>query len=664
MMVASAGGADSLRTKYLELVASNAARRAARQKASLLDWKDTVALIPEMRPVLYEEEAPWVYDLLQKDAECRQLETVLCAQDPPHWCHNWAKIWSWGRTFVHFRFNAIQWHLFTHRTDYTLVLKFRRGGVTLLFLIAVDLHDALYLPNINAVLLGQLKPDTTDSFQRAKIVYENLPPFLKPIATKDTESGWRFKELPGAGALNSSFLVATAGTKNARRGNDADRLQITEFSFFEDPKAVKDAITQSTRDNPQIIIETTSQPTRPGGRELHAMVNLCQKPDASKYRLLFYPWWCGERNRENPAKYPNISLDAEVVGLGEAHELGRDQLIWYQLQKNDLQQRVRWEHPSTIKEAFLGSEESYYDVNALARLSARAQQIAEGRHKEIRIQPRQDKDPRWFDLAMYDQYGARVGGIWIYERPKPNWQYRAGADVAEGIERDESALVILDAESRRQVCVAHSNRWTTWEFAQLIWEITWFYGRGNRSKCPVLVESTGLGASVIQELQRMIGMGSQFDRQRADIWLASVGVPGKEGPKRPGCEATAMRDVIWAQSVMWMREEWIGLVDFITVEQAREIFSNAKKHNRADHPKNGRDDVLWATWLAALLSFEPGYAWTPRREDKVEYKSAMHAWVGEEERLEEERQKQTRSDLVPDWIDERAEQMSRLDVGI
>lgn len=616
-------------------------REHYRRQAAALDYRATNALIPQMRPIVYHRDRPDFLETIEKDEESQFYEWLLCRRDTAHWCHNWAYVYDWDRNLVRFSFNAAQWYIYTHHTAFTIGLKARRSGWTLLFQ-EDHLHDTIFWPNMHALLIAHKKEETRRIFARGQITLKMLPDWMRPEMSGTTKYGLDFIGSQFAPRLDSYCICATAGSEESGRGADADRLHLSEFAYYPNPEGIMAGAVHSTRSHPRVVIESTGEP----GSEMETQYRLAEK-GASRFRPLFIPWFYDPLKREPAKNHPDLVLSPEIEELATGVDLNQAQKVWWQLMKNELKVEAYRQNPSTPEDAFSVGESPYYDAENLKSIRSETLEII---RKSLIIKPTTKTDPDWYGTRFFNQHGDEIGGIYVYERPRPDWEYRVGADCSEGVGQDESALTVLDAFTKKQVCVAHYNRWDPHDFAHTIWKVCCHYGGDDPFRCPVLIERNAQGQAVIEVLRQLLYEAIE-DESKEDLYLAFLTDPERKRDPKIGFETHRVsRDRIMALSVVWVNKRWITIVDFATVEQARQITYNQKKH-RWDHPSTGRDDILFSTNFAAALAFDPSFAWAPEQGvHQASPKSVLEAWVAEHDHGQEEATEAT-EDLIGTGLD-------------
>jgi len=567
-----------------------------------------------------------------KNVELQYREWWRCKGGPEkdglaYMCYNWFWIVNLENQTTLFKWNYLQWLIHLTWAPRNVIVKSRRVGGTL-YCQARYLHHCLFTPNIKALLVAHDTPSTHAIYERAELMVELLPAWLQPLMKSKTQAtGMAFTSTPFLPELRSSYRIGTAGHETLGHGTDVDDLHLSEFASYSDAARTLEGVGQALRRNPQVSIESTGE----AGTEFERLVRRTERGD-TRYKLHFLPWYLRPDNqiqKEDPDydRGKLLTFDPEITALQDSLHLNQGQVTWWQFQRNEIGARVYREYPTTLWDAFSTPEHAWFDSFKMRRIVNRCR----GRLPLLK----EGKDPYWHDLRLADAPGNVVGGVYVYERPKAGWRYRAGVDVAEGIPEigDESTLVILDAYTRKQVLVAH-GRWRIQDFASLIWDITGYYGGTDPWGCPVAVEMNNHGHAIVELLRQRIANHTRWHEQDEIIYLATFAPPGTTKARKLGFEMTKkMRAYLFDAGKKWIEDEEIEIVDEYSAEQFRQMIYDADK-KRPDHPPGGFSDVVIATLGAAALSFELAYRWVPVEVTKAQYASPVHQMIMEEEARE------------------------------
>jgi len=301
---------------------------------------------------------------------------------------------------IKFRPNRHQMRLWYNLHRRNVLLKCRQLGMTTFVQISM-LDDCLFIPDTNAGTIAHKEDAAKAIFEeKVKFAYDNLPPFVKEMmpATNDTASSLRFPN-------GSALMVGTSlrsGTYQLMHLSEYGRL--CQFAP-ERAEEVKTGAIPTVPDNGCLIVESTA-----AGRTGH-FFEICKRaanhqgPLTPKhFRMHFYPWWEESEYRIPGGEWYGGSLDEYFERLAAADiHLTPEQKLWYAVELETYQDRMRSEYPSYWQEAFEASIEGAYFNRAMA------QARATGRICRVPIDPMIPIETFW-DL------GRDTTAIWFYQR--------------------------------------------------------------------------------------------------------------------------------------------------------------------------------------------------------------------------------------------------------
>lgn len=247
----------------------------------------------------------------------------------------------------------------------------------------LSLHRVLFYPDTMAIAASVNEDMTGELYRRDKMLYDNLPWFLKPDKEFDTKNAQlTFKP------LGSGILYHQA---NQHGGMGMGRMipvaHMTECAFWDEMVGVgtlynkldyhlRAAIPQSV--NTLYILESTSNGV--GGWWYDQIQLILQKK--STFDLFFCGWYVASRKyRRNPPLdwIPNeytqrVAETIEATSfdyIGRTVRPDREQLYWYETEMASYEKRLAVflsNFPSTLDEAFQDFEDAAFSPELLADL--------------------------------------------------------------------------------------------------------------------------------------------------------------------------------------------------------------------------------------------------------------------------------------------------------
>jgi hypothetical protein len=350
--------------------------------------------------------------------------------------------------------NDEQRRFVAERTGRDTVLKARQIGFSTIEL-ARDLWYALTHPGSQVLVVGQGKTEAQKLFRTVKLFCNALDKLgLLPPRSYDNVGEVAFSD-----PLNSSIQVIEAGattesaSKKGRSGT-IHRLHATEVAFWgaahETMKALMSACTSSA----EVIIEST--PNGAGGLFYDDVT--AARVDRSGYKLHFYAWFHHAAYSIEPGPDFDPTPQDEWEEKLRAQGCTDGQIAWWRAKVNDPKtglEAALQEYPVDIDSCFRASGDAWLDAKIIDRL---AKHIAE----PVRMAPMVWEGRRFDDAA-------------IFAEPKAGAAYVVFGDVAEGVARDGSAAVVMEARSTEVVATFWSDGIEPGDFGAVLGILGWIY---------------------------------------------------------------------------------------------------------------------------------------------------------------------------------------------
>lgn len=346
-----------------------------------------------------------------------------------------------------FRMNKVQQHLDKHHTNRNIILKSRQHGVTTYE--AIDMLDEmLFHPGWQGLIISYDKESMEEIFDN-KIMYtwNSFP--LRPWYEINTERSNKlkvgFKDNPDqiTSKSFSSLMVRQSG-----RGGTFNRIHISEFGTIaaNSPSKAKKIITGAFPTVPiatgRIDIESTAEGDegefhdmfwKAWNRQLQGI-----EKKLTEFQAFFFNWqWDELEINSIQTPEPNLPLEFKKYQADHNAKCLLNPMLqpitdiqityWYYkyLELGEDWKKLFQEYPTTPEEAFVSSKTKFFDFMKLQSLERHAQKP------------------------------YQVINRWNYFRPYiAGHRYVIGVDVAEGIGKDSSAIVVLDVSTPLPMLVA------------------------------------------------------------------------------------------------------------------------------------------------------------------------------------------------------------------
>lgn len=374
--------------------------------------------------------------------------------------NNFYKIVNKQGELVQFRENGIQRRLNDSKTLRKRILKYRQGGVsTNEILKACD--DVFFHRNRTACILAHDSDGIETLFDIAKGAYKFLADRLKPRLDRGGGSKYEmvFPDL-------NSRIYADLEV----RGGTIHRLHISEAAFA-DKNRIKATLETVPIKTGIVTIETT-----PNGMGNHFYRSWIDEDPF--YEKMFFPWYVDTQYQLDPSSVKELTPE-EVEFTHKAKRLygvdiTKGQIAFRRFKQHDLKDLFIQEYPEDEVTCFLASGGAPFDLTIIQEMINNAPEPIE-------------------------TYGA----VEIYKSFDPRRSYVIGADTAEGVRKDYSVAVVLDATDLEVVALYRSNRVKPSEFAKGIYDLAERYQKGSTMWPFLAVERNNHGHAVLLALDEM-----------------------------------------------------------------------------------------------------------------------------------------------------------------
>jgi hypothetical protein len=402
-------------------------------------------------------------------------------------------------------FNEIQRHLHENLTGRDVVIKSRRQGLSTYFK-AKFFANAVVNSGRNVRIVPH-DPDTEAQFRADfRVMYENLPPLLKPETKYYSEDLIEFKDTI-KGTINSRVSTASVqpGHEGKGRGQTITDLHLTEPPFWRgDAKKAATSLLEAAQGG-KVAVESTAF----GIEWTHSIYQQGKNGEAG-WRSFFFEWWWKRSYRVPGAKFvqdrkkqwllllPGQTLkeiladDDKIVRLKRLEkakvtddEIAVCELIVAHLKKQGhVAKHARWVWDEVAEflawrrakiDELPGGEQQFrveYPENDVDCFEQTGRPVIQGRYLKVTTLP---------------------GG------PKAGREYIIGVDTSLGHETgDPSAIEVIELDTGRQ-CLSETLRRSPDLLAHRVAELHEMY---NRAVC--VVERNNTGIATIRELQKII----------------------------------------------------------------------------------------------------------------------------------------------------------------
>ena len=353
------------------------------------------------------------------------------------------------RNKIPFIFNKIQDKLFEKMGRRTLVLKYRKGGISSEILALWDCACMLE-DNTRAVVISHEKEATQRLLDRVYFYNDNLA--IKPNVDRESVNEIRYKD------TRSSFYIGTAGSKSFGRGDDITHLHISEFDWWENTDMLT-GLLEACVPGAWVVIETTANGFN---SQFHKLWKLA-KNNKNDWLPLFLGWNESEDCRSEILE-TGFKLTDDEDKLKLAYNLDDNQIEWrrQKLRSMDRPELLPQEFPINDVEAFMFSGRNFFPADRLKLyLDNCVEPLEVGELKKT--------------LDRIEFLQNPKGSLSVYKKPDYEKVYVIGADSAEGLGQDFSCASVYCPEDDEVVATFKADIEPS-EFGRELAKLGQYYG--------------------------------------------------------------------------------------------------------------------------------------------------------------------------------------------
>lgn len=328
------------------------------------------------------------------------------------------------------------------------------------------LWRALFFSNQDIAIVSLGQREANDTLQRAEIIYENLPVWLKSPKTEDAKTSMRFK--------NGSRIRSLPYTMNVLRGSSPSAVLIDEAAFVDNLGMLLSGVGPALGTGKNT---PWTNKTIPSQLFLVSTFPLTQVED-NEYMRIYH----GALEDANNSKFKLININTDDIPQYKDKE-------WHNEMRELLGQKkynteVLCILNTTMDNTFLPEEY----LSALKHENPMRYDILNGKLVDESGYPI-DMNNFHESKEEYDNRFSYIKGLWIWNDPLPGKDYGVVVDVATGTGGDYSTIIVFDLENNEQVAEYKNNKVNLENFKAIIEEITMYY---NEAK--LCIERNSMGS--------------------------------------------------------------------------------------------------------------------------------------------------------------------------
>ena len=390
-------------------------------------------------------------------------EFKRCATDPIHFISTYIKVTHPVRGLVPFKLYPFQHTIIDclENNRFNILRKFRQAGCTTIAA-AYSLWMAIFQKHKSIVILSKGDAESTEVLDRIKLMYDELPAFLKPGIVEDNKHTLK---------LNTySVIKSRPSGKQSGRSLAGSFLIIDEAAFIENIDTIWAAVYPIISTGGRAFVLSTVNGI---GNWYHDVYQNAIKGDNS-FNPIDINW----------QQHPEYSYNPDFDHLyTEMSKKGLDIHKWEETTRKNMPLK-QWLQEYEC--SFLGTGETYVEGEVLKRIK------------------NQTND------AYYTKYNNRMR---VWQDPQPQYNYVISCDTALGRDRDFSAFHIINMYNGQQVAEFYSNKTPINEFAKIIAREGMLYNIAH-----VICERNTIGNNLIDWLFNIL--------EYENVWMDDKGELG------------------------------------------------------------------------------------------------------------------------------------------
>jgi hypothetical protein len=460
-----------------------------------------------LRALWDEERGAWLRPLNRDEMRWISNERALAFSDAMYALTRYCHIKDWKNEIVLFEPNVAQRIVLeiiagmeeVEREIMLQILKARQLGISTLIELLISLRVQT-IAGVNAVIASNDPDKSLKMSQMAELNWKLMPPWLLPEQTK-----YKAGELIEFGNQDSALSIQHgAQFTGIARGTTVTVVHLSELADFINPEQLVDAsLLRAMHPSPNVFaaFESTAAGLDNWWHKTWNLSKAGYKNGRARMCPVFLPWYVGtdlypsetaRRTRPIPSDW--IASTAvinhaerarayvrsnELLGrhLGQNWQMSRDQMWFWEYTRDEYKAKNQLpifyqEMPASDHEAFQSTNISAFDADTIADYREACTKIPDvyaivAEDIPLRMHPdRRDIDLDKPTLVIrYNAYASERpirkefrfvpvkfegysntdpnGKLFIWEHPKPGFEYGLGVDTGDGLGLDGSICEVL-----------------------------------------------------------------------------------------------------------------------------------------------------------------------------------------------------------------------------
>lgn len=345
-------------------------------------------------------------------------EFKRCKTDPLYFISKYIKVTHPVRGLVPFKLYPFQNKILEclEENRFNILRKFRQAGCTTIAA-AYSLWMCIFQQHKSIVILSKGDAESTEVLDRIKLMYDELPEFLKPGIVEDNKHTLKLK--------SHSVIKSRPSGKQSGRSLAGSFLIIDEAAFIENIDTIWAAVYPIISTGGRAFVLSTVN----GIGNWYHDVYQGAMDGANSFHPIDIRW----------QEHPEYNYNPDYSHLyAEMAEKGLDIHKWEETTRANMPLK-QWLQEYEC--SFLGTGDTYIEGEILQSISSQTSE------------------------NFYTKYNNRMR---VWQDPEPHYSYLIACDAALGRDRDYSAFHIINLYNGQQVAEFYSNKTPINEFAKIL----------------------------------------------------------------------------------------------------------------------------------------------------------------------------------------------------
>jgi len=449
---------------------------------------------------------------------------------------------------------------------FNILRKFRQAGCTTIAS-AYALWLAVFKRDQAIVILSKGDTEATEVLDRIKVMYEELPSFMRPGITEDNKHTLKLN--------NRSIIKSRPSGKQSGRSLAGSFLIIDEAAFVESIDTIWAAVYPIISTGGRTFILSTVNGLGNWFYETYSKaVENANSFNAIDIRWKEHPEYFRSQGFENI--YEEMSQRKPPLNVDD----------WEMITKSNMP-RKQWLQEYECE--FLGTGDTFVDGAVLTNLAEN------------------------IDKNYYTKHNNRMR---VWKEAEPFYDYIIGVDTALGRDRDYSAAQVVNLYNGEVVAEFYSNKTPINDFATILNKEGLYYNTAN-----IVVERNTVGNHVLDLLYN--------DHEYENLWHDDNGLPGFQVTvKNRDVILSELEEAIRTNVLKINSQRTLNELNTFVINSSGKITADRGRHDDLIMSLSLANHILKSTRDNSLVEYVKETAFKEDKFNKDKYKVPLISFGG------------------------------------